>query len=175
MPRTTGLQNYSYVHFTHRRIAGAIVDFFQPSGICLEPFKGEGAFYDHLPEGSLWCEISEGRDFFRFTDKVDWIITNPPFSNLTQVFEHAFTLSDHCVFLIPISKYFSSNPRIALADEYGGLETLLHVGTRHIGFDLDFPFAAMKFIRGYTGPVHINRITLQQANHSKGDDNGYTR
>jgi len=159
MPRTTGLQNYSDVHFTQREVAGAIVDYFQPSGVCLEPFKGEGAFYDHLPSRSQWCEISDGRDFFSFTDKVDWIITNPPFSNLTQVFEHAFSLSNQCVFLIPISKYFSSNPRLALADAYGGLETLLHVGTgRDIGFNLGFPFAAMKFSRGYTGPVHIDRL-----------------
>lgn len=46
----------------------------------LEPFKGEGAFYNNLPTCKKdWCEITEGRDWLSYTDKVDWVITNPPF------------------------------------------------------------------------------------------------
>jgi len=47
----------------------------------LEPFKGEGAFYNNLPENveKYWTEIEEGRDYKSFTDKVDWVISNPPF------------------------------------------------------------------------------------------------
>ena len=46
----------------------------------LEPFKGEGAFYDNFPECQKdWCEITQGRDWLSYTDKIDWVITNPPF------------------------------------------------------------------------------------------------
>lgn len=161
MPITTGLKNYSDVHFTNARLAKAIVDHYSPKGLCLEPFRGDGAFYDHLPENSRWCEITEGLDFFDFNESVDWIITNPPFSNLTQVFEHAFNISEQCVFLIPISKFFSSAPRLALAKEYGGLYEMLHVGTgRQIGFNIGFPFAAMKFVKGYDGPIHNSNLNF---------------
>lgn len=155
MVRTVGLENYSDVHFTNDELARRIVEHFAPQGRCLEPFKGDGAFLTHLPAGSNWCEITEGRDFFQHTGQADWIITNPPFSNLTQVFAHAFALSENCVFLIPISKYWSSAPRLKAVEFYGGLVQILHVGTgRAIGFDIGFPFAAMHFQRGYKGPIH---------------------
>jgi hypothetical protein len=66
-------------------------------------------------------------------------------------------LANHCVFQIPVSKYFSSAPRLALAREYGGLEEMLMLGTgRSIGFDIGFPFAAMKFTRDYAGDIRIS-------------------
>jgi hypothetical protein len=127
---------------------------FDLKGKILEPFRGGGSFFQHLPEGSIWCEITQGRDFFKHKEKVDWIITNPPFSNLTDIFKHAFSLADNCVFLIPISKYFSSEPRLAEAAKYGGLKRIVHVGSgRKIGFDIGFPFAAMHFERNYVGPI----------------------
>lgn len=155
MVKTVGLNDYSDVHYTDESVALKIIGHFRPSGKCLEPFRGGGAFFRHLPDGSAWCESSDGKDFFAHTEACDWIVTNPPFSNLTQVFEHAFRLSRHCVFLIPISKYWSSAPRLRLAKNYGGLREILHCGTgRDIGFDIGFPFAAMHFERGYSGPIH---------------------
>lgn len=161
MVRTVGLKDYSDVHFTDSEVARRIVAHFQPGGRCLEPFAGEGAFLQHLPEGSQWCELSKGIDFFGWTEPVDWIVTNPPFSNLTQVFDHAFQIADNCVFLIPISKYWSSAPRMALAARYGGLVEILHVGAgRRIGFDIGFPFAAMHFRRGYCGPIKLTELAI---------------
>jgi len=161
MVRTASLKNYSDVHFTNSVVAKKIVEHFSPKGQCLEPFKGEGAFFDHLPGNPKWCEISLGIDFFSCNESVDWIITNPPFSNLTNVFEHAFEISDNCVFLIPISKYWSSMPRLKLAKKYGGLKEILHVGTgRQISFDLGFPFAALHFKKGYAGPIHESFLVL---------------
>lgn len=154
MVKTVGLKNYSDVHYTNDAVAARIVSHFKPVGKCLEPFRGDGAFYKHLPEGTDWCEIEDGRDFFDCNNQYDWIVTNPPFSSLTQVFKHSFTLSKNCVFLVGISKYWSSKPRLDLAKDYGGLKEILHVGTgRQIGFDLGFPFAAMHFVKGYRGPI----------------------
>lgn len=47
----------------------------------LEPFKGEGAFYDNLPDNVLkdWCEIMQGRDYKDYEGEIDWVISNPPF------------------------------------------------------------------------------------------------
>lgn len=95
MPKTafkSGSGKYSDIHFTDARLAERIIKHF-PVGRCLEPFRGGGAFSQHLPDGSDWCEISEGKDFFDFHERVDWLITNPPFSIMTKVFEHAFKLT----------------------------------------------------------------------------------
>lgn len=52
----------------------------EQTDIVLEPFKGEGAFYDNLPQCQKeWCEIAQGRDWLSHTTMVDWVITNPPF------------------------------------------------------------------------------------------------
>jgi hypothetical protein len=47
----------------------------------LEPFKGEGAFYDAFPEyvEKDWCEITMGRDYKDYEGEFDWVISNPPF------------------------------------------------------------------------------------------------
>jgi hypothetical protein len=47
----------------------------------LEPFKGEGSFYNHFPDTCEkdWCEIEEGRDYKDHERNVDWVISNPPF------------------------------------------------------------------------------------------------
>lgn len=56
----------------------------QPNLKLLEPFKGEGAFYDQFPENcdKDYSEIEEGRDYkttqYKW-NRPDWVITNPPF------------------------------------------------------------------------------------------------
>lgn len=161
MVRTTGLANYSDVHFTKKDVAEKIIQILAPSGIILEPFRGQGAFYDPLlnyigKEDRLkWCEISEGVDFLEFPSQVDWIITNPPFGPLTQMMEKAFEVSVNTAFLMPISKFYSSAPRLKLSRKFAGLKHMIHTGTgREIGFDIGFPFAVMHFQRGYKGPIH---------------------
>lgn len=48
-----------------------------------EPFAGEGAFFNNFPAyvHKDWCELRRGRDFFRYTKPVDWVITCPPFND----------------------------------------------------------------------------------------------
>lgn len=47
----------------------------------IEPFRGEGAFYDSFPSFVIkdWAEIEQGKDYKELTNDYDWVITNPPF------------------------------------------------------------------------------------------------
>ena len=56
----------------------------------LDPFYGLGAFFNNYPQNELnsWYELNLGSDFFKKNDTFDWIISNPPFSNLTKTIEH---------------------------------------------------------------------------------------
>lgn len=80
------------------------------SDTLLDPFYGDGAFYKAYPAINTkdWCEIEKGKDFFEYNQKVDWIISNPPFSKLTKVLNHCaeicekgFGLIMLCVHLNP--------------------------------------------------------------------------
>jgi hypothetical protein len=156
MVMTTGLNNYHDRHYTPGHISEYIVDYFRPKGKILEPCRGNGSFMKYLPDNTLWCEIDEGKDFFEFQEKIDWIITNPPYSILTQWMDHCFQLADNVVLLIPISKLFSSNPRLQMVREYGGISDMIVFGPgRSIGIDLGFPMGAIKFSREWKGETNI--------------------
>ena len=62
---------------------------------CLDPFYGTGSFFNNFidNEKNGFCEINVGKDFFKYNIKHDWIISNPPFSQLTKVLEHTCSLS----------------------------------------------------------------------------------
>lgn len=91
---------YSF-HQTPPDLAKKLIDYIplQEGDRVLEPFKGDGAFYDNLPDitENRWCEIEEGRDYKDFTDEVDWVITNPPFriDDGTKQVNAFFTLLTH--------------------------------------------------------------------------------
>lgn len=49
--------------------------------LVLEPFKGEGAFYNSFPAHVRkdWTEATQGRDYTDYTETPDWVISNPPY------------------------------------------------------------------------------------------------
>lgn len=73
-------------HQTPNELAEKLIKFVPlvDNDCILEPFKGEGAFYNNFPQFTKnnWCEIEEGIDFKDFDydkNKIDWVISNPPF------------------------------------------------------------------------------------------------
>jgi len=72
-----------YFHQTPNDLAKKLIGFvplIQGDNV-LEPFKGEGSFYNNFPDfvNKEWCEIEEGRDFKDYDKPIDWVISNPPF------------------------------------------------------------------------------------------------
>ena len=72
-----------YFHQTPKDLAKKLIDHidFSDNDLVLEPFKGEGAFYDNLPNNvnKDWCEILQGRDYKDYSGNMDWVVSNPPF------------------------------------------------------------------------------------------------
>ncbi len=66
-----------------------------PGQMWLDPFRGQGAFFNSFPSTVRreWCEIKEDRDFFLFDQKTDWCVSNPPYSQLDRVLSHSFQCS----------------------------------------------------------------------------------
>lgn len=117
--------NFNDRIFTPKDIVQDILEWVKPYGRVLEPFRGDGAFYNELNKDQVniyslhWCEIDEGKDFFDFDIKVDFIITNPPYSIFTEVLEHSFKIADNVIMLIPHNKVFTSDKRLDMIEAFG--------------------------------------------------------
>ena len=143
---------------TPEYLAKDIIRHFNPTGIILDPSRGTGAFYDNFPtlHDSLctkdWCELGENKDFLNYNRKVDWIITNPPWSKMQLFLEHGMKISDNIVYLTTINHY-TTKRRIREMRSYGfSVKEIYCVDTPKKPWpQLGFQLAAVHTQRGYTG------------------------
>ena len=151
------------VVYTPDWVAWDMVDYFQPTGRILEPCKGDNAIYKYLPVGSDWCEIKDGRDFFKWTTPADWIISNPPYGNkmFSDWLEHSFFIAPDIVYLIPIHFFFRAGKKVARCKEKGWIKHIRFYGNGgDLGFPMGNPIAAMHFARGYQGDTSWSWYSL---------------
>jgi len=143
---------------TPKEFAGDIVRYFNPKGTILEPCRGEGGFYDNLPGEKLWCEITDGRDFFDFNEKVDWIITNPLYSKFRNFLEHSMELADNICFLITINHIWTK-ARLRIINEKGfGIKEILMVQEPDNFPRFGFQVGVIHLEKGYKGDIKLNNL-----------------
>jgi hypothetical protein len=150
--------NPNDVVYTPDAVAKMIVDEFKPTGRILEPCKGGGAFMRYLPAGTDWCEIHEGRDFFDWKEPVDWIVSNPPYSNWERWLEHSFKIASDIVYLVPFAKVFKSMGTVRAIYDYGGVVKVIVMPAGKAGFPFGFPCGAFHFRRSYKGTIELRVV-----------------
>lgn len=90
-----------------------------------EPCRGDGRIEEFLIGKGLpttYSEIMEGKDFYDWSEKVDLIFTNPPFSEMPKFFDHAWKHANTVIFLLRVNylgsigrqKWFQEHPVNAL-------------------------------------------------------------
>ena len=149
---------------TNPEVAKHMVDvlreFFRDGESFLEPCMWDGGIYNFLPEKKDWCEIDRGRDFYDYHGKVDWIITNPPYSDYDKFVEHCMECADNIALLIPLAKPFSSLQRIKKMVWYGNIHSLFifNHGASKAWFPFWFPLSIYYFKRWYEWETQIKFI-----------------
>jgi len=142
--------------YTPNYVAKHIIELINPTGLCLDPCKGDGAFYNEMPLGSEYCELREGSDFFDYNKKCDYIIGNPPYSIFEEFLEHGFNISDNVSYLVPTNKVFQRQLIMEMINKYGGIKSVIIYG---IGTLIDFPFGFsvgnFHFEKGYKGKTEL--------------------
>ena len=166
-PNRTGKGTANDVVMTPLATAETIMNYFKPQGTILEPCKGTGIFYNLMdPKLRDWCEIEDQflngekpRDFLKYNGKVNWIITNPPFSIFDAFLEKSFEVADNVVFFAPLSKVFKSMKVDGMIREYGGIKEITHMGGggRH-GFPFGFAIGCIHYKRGYKGDIKYTKM-----------------
>lgn len=145
-------------------LARQLVAHFSPAGRILEPCAGDGHILDCLPPGADWCEIKRGRDFLQHTGGYDWIITNPPWSQLRVFLKHAFALADNVVFLMTVNHAWT---KARLRDMYAAGFGLcqIHLVPTPLSFPPSgFQLGAIHYKRGHEHSLKLTHAScLQEA------------
>tara|TARA_R110002050_G_scaffold18944_2_gene54845 strand:+ start:900 stop:1493 length:594 start_codon:yes stop_codon:yes gene_type:complete len=105
--------------YTPPQVVDIMLNFcdYKEGDSVLEPCRGKSAIYNKLKEPKFYCEIDEGLDFFEYNKKVEWIITNPPYSILDLFLKHTYKLCNKFCFLIGM--YSLTPKRIEVMNENG--------------------------------------------------------
>lgn len=143
--------------YTPVETAKTIISKFELYGKVLDPFKGDGAFYNNLPDNveKDWCEIDLDKDFFEYNEKVDWIISNPPYSIFGPVIEHSMEIADNIVYLIPLNKLTSSFTRVKQLYDFGGIPYIYLLSPKACNFLFGFCTCAVWLKKDYRGKTQI--------------------
>lgn len=150
--------NPNDVVFTPDWLAKQICEMYPIEGKVLEPCKGEGAFLNHLPQNTEWCEIADGKNYYDYNEKVDWIVTNPMYSDFNRFLDHSFELSDNIVILVPVAKMFKSMGTLNKIFNYGGFVEIHTLPSSKAGFPFGFPSAVYYIKKGYKGDTKIKML-----------------
>lgn len=138
--------------YTPENIAISIINHFSPKGKILDPCKGSGVFYDNYPKECEkdWCEISEGRDFFDYDEKVNWIVTNPPWSMMREFLEKGYDVADNIVYLSTITHFCTKNRLKTMREKDFGIKEILLINTPPKPWPQSgFQVAAVHLQKGY--------------------------
>ena len=147
--------------YTPNYLAQEIVEHYKPTGKLLEPCKGAGAFLQFMPDAD-WCEIQEGSSFYDYTNKVDWIITNPPWSKIRQFLAHSFSIEAENIVYLCNFNAFVTRARLRSIYENGyGIKEVYCVDNPKTNWpQTGFQLAATHIKRGWTGPMEFTNLKV---------------
>lgn len=122
------------VFYTPLSLVKIHLDLVKPlikeNDIVYDPFYGKGAYYNEFPNvfksnTFVFSEIEMGKDFFKFNDKIDIIISNPPYSIIDKVLEKSVSLNPRVIsYLIGIHNL--TTKRIEYMNKHGYFLSALH-------------------------------------------------
>lgn len=144
-------------------MALAIVQHFKPAGWVLEPCSGEGAFIRALEKQPdvkriFQCEIKGGADFMDWTARVQWAVTNPPWSKFRDFLGRAMDVADNVVFLVTVNHAWTK-ARIRDVHQAGfGMKEILLVDMPKSFPQSGFQLGAVHWQRGWTGDIKLSRL-----------------
>lgn len=141
-----------------------IVEHFKPKGKILEPCCGTGNFLKILPKNTEWCEINKGKDFFEYNKKINWIISNPPWSKFKDFLIHSMQLADNIVFLITINHLWTKARLRAMKTANFGIKEIAMIPEKVKDFrQTGFRCAAIHLQRNYKGDIRLSEINLKES------------
>jgi hypothetical protein len=142
---------------TPESLAIKLVEHFKPSGFGLEPCKGTGNIYKHLPLAE-WCEITEGIDFFDWVEHVDYIFTNPPWSQIRKFLLHSYEVADEIYMLFTINHLWTKARLNDMQKAGFGIKEICVFDTPKNFPQSGFQVGMVHLSRGYIGNIKLQEL-----------------
>ena len=145
------------VVMTPIELAEKLVKHFNPQGKGLEPCCGTGNILKFL-DNADWCEISKGKDFFEYNSKVDYIFTNPPFSQIRKFLQHSMELADNIYFICTINHLWTKARLRDIESAGFGVKEICIFDTPKNFPQTGFQLGMFYIQRGWNGDIRFNKI-----------------
>lgn len=142
---------------TSEYLVEALVKHFKPTGKVLEPCKSIGNFLKFLPNAE-WCKIRYNRDFFDTMKKYDWIITNPPWSQVRKFLKHSMELASNVVFLMTINHLWTKARLRDIEELDFGIREICLIDTPKSFPQLGFQLGAIYLKKDYKGQIKLTKL-----------------
>lgn len=99
---------------------------FNDDDTLLAPFLENDEFYNNFPDyvQKDWCSLSQCKNFFNYQKNVEWIFGKPNLFSLDKILNKSFDISYNILFILPISRIFSTFKRVNSILEYGGIKQI---------------------------------------------------
>ena len=122
------------------------LELFYPTDVdmtVLDPCSGRNVWASTIltrlqPVRFHECEIQHGSDFYHFEKDVDWIVGNPPFSNLTKWLDHSTRIAQ-VGFAYILPAHALSNRRLTMIESFGFLLQTIHSFPNPMEWGLGYP------------------------------------
>jgi hypothetical protein len=110
-----------------------------------------------------WAERKLDRDFFAWRERVDWIVTNPPWSQFREFLCHAMELADHVVFLVTINHVWTRARIRDITTAGFGLKEIVMIDTPATFPPMGFQLGVVHLARQWVGPVQLTDWRTEDA------------
>lgn len=138
-------------------LAEKLVKHFNPQGKGLEPCCGTGNILQFLTNAD-WCEISKGKDFFEYNNKVDYVFTNPPWSKIRRFLQHSMEISENIYFLITINHLWTKARLRDIYEHHFGIKEICIFETPKEFPQSGFQTGMIHLQKNYTGNIKLTKL-----------------
>lgn len=138
-------------------LARKLVKHFNPQGRGLEPCCGCGNILQFLNNAD-WCEVSKGKDFFEYNEKVDYIFTNPPWSQIRPFLIHSMEIANDIFFLFTINHLWTKARLRELKKHQFGIKEICIFDTPKEFPQMGFQCGMVHLQRDYKGDIIFSEL-----------------
>ena len=105
-----------------------------------------------------WCGLKRGRDFFAWERQVDWIVTNPPWSQFRPFLQHAMAVAEHVVFVVTINHLWTRARLRDIREAGFGVREIVLLDTPPSFPPLGFQLGAVHLSRGRSEAIALSDL-----------------